>query len=87
MAQNGRNAAHKRKYNKRTYVQHLFRVRAESELASRLKTHIAFGETSLNFLITSALCNYFGVELPHKYYDVTRRTQIYPPTHGKEPCK
>ena len=79
MSKNGRRTAQKRKYNKAAYVSYLFRVRAESELADRLGAYVTDGNTSINFLITAALCNYLGVKLPHKYYDVTQRTQIYPP--------
>jgi len=79
MSQNGKRTAQKRRFNKKTYVTYLFRVRAESDLADRLGGYSASGETSVNFLITDLLCAYFGVELPHKHYDEIERAPIWPP--------
>ena len=70
--------AQKKRYNKGAYTSYLFRVRTDSELADRLGEHIAEGDCSVNLLITKALCEYMGVELPHKRYCTWERIRLFP---------
>ena len=67
-----------RKYNTKAYKQHLFRYRKDSALAERLAHHAEEGETSVNYLITVALCTYLDTPIPNKWYEKTQRTKIWP---------
>ena len=57
-------------YNSRKYKSYLLRIRNDSELAKRVEEHVDIGRTSLNFLVTRLLCDYFDIPLPHKRYEV-----------------
>jgi len=74
----GHNTRNARKYNTKAYKQYLFRCRRDSVLAERLAHHAEQGETSVNYLITVALCKYLNIPIPHKWYEKTQRTQIWP---------
>ena len=56
-------------YNSDNYTKYSFRVRNGSKLGDKLDAYVETGEYSVNFLITKLLCEHFGVELPHKYYE------------------
>ena len=62
--------AQKRKYNFRTYLSHLYRVRKDSDLADRLAMFKAEGY-SLTQLISELLAAHFGTALPMRIY-ITR---------------
>jgi predicted HicB family RNase H-like nuclease len=66
----------KREHTKRRYKQFNFRIRRESELYDAVTEFLAEGDTSLNFLITKALCAYLGVKIPHREYDTYTRQRI-----------
>jgi hypothetical protein len=68
--------AEKGKYNRKTYDVYIFRVRRESQLAARLREHVAEGETSVTFLITIGLCFFLGCPVPHRKYTRTQRTRL-----------
>lgn len=67
----------KKRHNKKTYRAFLFRVRRASELERLLLDHAQNGETSVNYLISLALCKYLGCDLPHREYTRTTRTRLY----------
>ena len=69
----------KQDYNKKAYVSYLYRVRADSVLADRLGAFATEGDTSVNFLITKALCEYMGLQLPCKHCFTYKRDRIFPP--------
>jgi hypothetical protein len=69
----------KAQHCKRRYKQYCFRIRRESQLAAAVETFLTDGNTSLNFLITRALCAYLQCPLPHRQYDTYERKRIYPP--------
>ena len=58
------------KYNSRKYKSYLLRIRNDTKLAKCIEEHMDTGRTSLNFLVTRLLCDYFDVPLPHKRYSV-----------------
>lgn len=62
--------------NKRKYKAYIFRVRNDSELAELLMDHAKNGSTSVNFIITAALCNFFKCKLPHRAYNRYKRIKI-----------
>lgn len=62
--------------NQKKYKTYIFRVRHDSELAQLLAEHGESGETSVNFLITAALCNYFKCRIPHREYNRMKRKRI-----------
>ena len=57
-------------YDKRAYKSYHIRIRNDTELAKCVEAHLDSGRTSLNFLVTRLLCDYFDVPLPHKRYEV-----------------
>ena len=61
---------------KRVYKQMNFRVRRQSALYERMEAYLSEGETSLNLLITRALCEYLKCELPHRQYSTYTRHRI-----------
>jgi len=64
------------KRNKRKYKTYIFRVRKDSDLAAELINHAENGSTSVNFVMTAALCNYFKCKLPHREYNRYKREKI-----------
>lgn len=66
----------KARHCKRTYKQFNFRIRRESALFDVLSDFIKNGDTSLNFLITRALCAYLSCEIPHRQYSTYTRKRI-----------
>jgi len=62
--------------NKRMYNAYIFRVRKDSELAELLIDHAENGSTSVNFIMTAALCNFFKCKLPHRAYNRYKRIPI-----------
>lgn len=64
------------KRNKDKYRTILFRVRRDSELDKLLLEYAINGETSINFLLTKAICKVFNCKLPHRQYTKTKRTRI-----------
>jgi uncharacterized protein (DUF1778 family) len=76
----------KTEYNRRKYKQVNLRIRRDSELAALLDEAASESEYSLNFLITSALCNYFKCKLPHKQYTRTRVEDILDTEADHERC-
>lgn len=64
------------KRNKRIYWTMPFRVRKDSQLAELLRHHAQEGETSINFLITVALCNFWKCKLPHREYTRHKRVSL-----------
>jgi len=69
-------AAGKAVHCRRRYKQINFRVRRESELLARLEEHCETGNTSVNFLITSALCEYLNCPIPHREYSTYERRRL-----------
>ena len=65
------------KRNVKRYKTFIFRVRRGSELESRLLNFAEKGNTSINFVITKALCKYFKCALPHYEYRTYKRTPLY----------
>ena len=61
---------------KRVYKQVNFRVRRQSVLYAKIEAYLSDGETSLNLLITRALCEYLKCELPHRQYSTYMRRRI-----------
>jgi Rieske Fe-S protein len=66
----------KKKHDKRRYRKIIFRVRRESDLDGLLATYRTEGDTSVNFMITEALCKHLGCELPHREYSTYTRRRI-----------
>jgi len=67
------------RYNRRVYHAHIFRVRADSDLADRIGGFKGEGN-SLNYLVNCLLAAYFGVGCPAKVrYDENILRTIYPP--------
>jgi len=64
------------KRNKRKYKTYIIRVRRDRELATVLADHAENGSTSVNFIITAALCNFFKCKLPHREYNRYKRKKI-----------
>ena len=69
----------KKKYNRRAYMTHLYRVRRDADLADRLGGYKADG-FSLTQLISELLAAHFNTALPMKYY--AESTVLY--AAGKE---
>ena len=69
----------KRKHNRKTYRSYIFRVRRDSDLERLLLNHAAEGDTSVNFLMTDALCDYFGCARPHREYKVRKHIWVFTP--------
>jgi len=72
----GAREAGKASHDKRRYKKIIFRVRKESELAAILADHCEAGDTSVNFLITKALCKYLGCPIPHREYLTYTRQRL-----------
>jgi hypothetical protein len=68
--------AQKKRHNKKSYRSILFRVRKGTELDTLLEEHAEHGETSVNFLISIALCNFLKCKLPHREYTRIRRKRM-----------
>jgi len=68
--------AEKKRHNRKRYKTFIFRVRRESALEARLHEHGMTGETSVNFLMTEALCKHLDCELPHREYSTYKRVRI-----------
>jgi len=60
----------KKKYNKKTYLSHLYMVRINSELGQAITEFKKIKGTSLNYVITKQLCNFFDVPFPHPEKDI-----------------
>ena len=67
----------KRKHNRKTYRSYIFRVRRGSDLEGLLLKYADEGETSVNFLMTEALCNHLGCSLPHREYRTYKRVRLF----------
>jgi len=65
-----------KKYNKKAYVNHMFRIHRNSALEEKIQAMFAEGGDSLNWLITKLLCAHFDVPIPHKVRYVTTRTPL-----------
>jgi hypothetical protein len=59
----------KRKYNENAYVQYLYRVRKRSDLNRAIIEFKGKKGTSLNYIITKLLCDYFDVPFPYPETD------------------
>jgi len=66
----------KKRHNRKRYKTYIFRVRKDSALEALLNEHGLTGETSVNFLMTEALCKHLNCELPHREYSTYKRTRI-----------
>ena len=64
------------KRNAKVYKSYILRVRRDSELAELLAQHGENGTTSVNFIITAALCNFFKCKLPHREYNIYKREKL-----------
>lgn len=62
--------------NRKKYKKYTFRVRRDSELVQRLDAFAERGNTSVNFLITKAICKHLKCPLPHWQYETYTRRRI-----------
>jgi len=68
--------AEKKRHNRKRYKTFIFRVRRDSALEARLNDYSTMGDTSVNFLMTEALCKHLNCELPHREYSTYKRVRI-----------
>jgi predicted HicB family RNase H-like nuclease len=66
----------KARHCKAKYQQFNFRIRRDSELHAKVVEYLAEGESSLNMLLTRALCAYTGCSLPHREYSTYKRLRL-----------
>jgi len=66
----------KKRHCLHTYKQVNFRIRRDSELYKAVTEYLNDGETSLNLLVTRALCEYLKCKLPHRQYTTYKRKRI-----------
>jgi len=66
---------HTKKYNRKAYTNHMFRIHKGSDLEDRVRALIEERQ-SLNWLITELLCKHFDVPIPHKYRFIVTRTPL-----------
>lgn len=71
--------------NKKRYRTFIFRVRRNSDLERCILEFAAKGNTSVNFLLTKAICKYFKCNLPHFEYRTYKRTPLYYAKDDKQP--
>jgi hypothetical protein len=66
----------KKKHNRKRYRTYIFRVRRDSELEILLNNYGLEGATSVNYMMTEALCKYLDCPIPHREYSSYKRTRI-----------